>query len=609
MTRSWAGPEYNHFSGELATAYEREFERRALPLIRMIYPGAIGAPQLLSLDRAGIDLLLWSDVQPFPLVAQCKGFKPEVQELGESEVKQCLKSIEAFRKSEFKADHYVLIHNRTGKSETFRIQVQEELQQLVESGHVKRADLWDRHLFLRAVFNSMLERVRSAMLLGGFTAAEFLEHQLCEPLEHVPFRVSDLTYSPYRLEQESEVSSMHSDPAEALLDFDASNLSLLIGEAGYGKTTAALRAFVSTEHQCFYVPAATISGKVVGTKDLLAECVKLDELFAEIESSDWPTAQRLVRPVVEYIFKDRTAPVVLILDGLDESVYFTRRGGLQALFNQLHQVLVPVLLTARSELWHSRQQDFAASFGESVPKGKGKLRRIRSIELLPWTTTEIENLARRYSDTLRANQRERLEELLATIRSGEYETLYGDIPRRPLFLRFILETVAEQGVRRTGRAALFYDWARMKVQRDITQPRKWGGEGRAPIGLVDESTDMAVRLSFIAMMLAAFQMSQVVDGVLELLPSCTLDEVLLSDNRLSGIGDPIGLFLNSLLAPGSVGLAHKPLEVRFAHRAYQEFFLSLFVGEHPERFEGITLPAAVREHLSDLESEGIGTKP
>jgi hypothetical protein len=80
---------------------------------------------------------------------------------------------------------------------------------------------------------------------------------------------------------------------------------------------------------------------------------------------------------------------------------------------------------------------------------------------------------------------------------------------------------------------------------------------------------------------------------------------LLSNERLKGITDPTGLFLNSLLIPVSPSLAYEPLRIRFAHRAYQEFFLALYLREHPEIIEGMEIPDSIGEHSRDLDTEGI----
>jgi len=105
-------------------------------------------------------------------------------------------------------------------------------------------------------------------------------------------------------------------------------------------------------------------------------------------------------------------------------------------------------------------------------------------------------------------------------------------------------------------------------------------------------------------MLAAQQMTNVNGVDVELLPDCSIDDVLISDEKLRGIVDPTGLFLNSLLVP-VLTRSHQSLRIRFAHRTYQEFFLALYVKENSEKFVGLNLPPAIVEHLADIENEGL----
>jgi len=607
MTKAWTDKkEFQDLSYELATAEDREFERRVLPLIHIIWPDAVVPPAMRWLDRSGIDILVWSDSDLFPLVIQCKGFKVPEEKIGKSQIDQCKDSIASFRDSGLKAETYLLIHNRTGKNAILRSTVEAEIQKLVESGQVCRAELWDRQELLSKVFNKMLELVRSSVESNRLGAQDYGEHTLYEPLEHVPFELSDLVADPNHLVSQSKPKFCLSDPAIEVLSSDRSNLILMIGEAGYGKTTVALRALACTNHLIFYVPAATIPKNVNSTMALLRHCIKPERLFDDVLNKDRQTLERLTGPIMKYLLKDEATPVILILDGLDESVYFSRRGGLQSLFNQLRDIRVPVVMTARKEFWTQRQIDFSNLFGEAGSRVKGVHRRIRLIELLPWEKEQIGLLARRYTDTLKdAEQREHLNRLIQIIESNEYEDYYGDIPRRPLFLKFILETVAQRGVHRTGRARLYYEWAKTKIIRDIRQPMRWGTVKRAPIISEGESADMTLRLAFHAMMLAAFRMTLRRGNTIELLPYCFMDEILLSDERLKQIIDPTGLFLNSLLVPMSAHLSHGPLQVRFGHRAYQEFLLALYLREHPGELENVILPDEVAVHIKELDNESL----
>lgn len=95
------------------------------------------------------------------------------------------------------------------------------------------------------------------------------------------------------------------------------------------------------------------------------------------------------------ILKQENAPLLLILDGLDESVFFNERGGLQRLMNMIKEdINVPVVMTARSEYWRRKEIDFATSFGIKVTKGPRKVWQVRLVELREWGEAERLELIR-----------------------------------------------------------------------------------------------------------------------------------------------------------------------------------------------------------------------
>jgi hypothetical protein len=608
MSKAWTGKsEYNKFSDELVKSQDREFEKLVLSLIRVIWPTAgFRPPEMGWIDKRGIDLLAWSDFQPYPLAVQCKGFKVPEEEIDQSQIEQCLKSITSFRESGIKVDTYLLIHNRTGKNTELRSSIEASLEKLVESGKAQRAELWDRQKLLREVFNATVQLVRSAVEKKRAGAqAYYGDYQICQPLEQVPFTKSELIADPNRLITSSKPIFRLSDPVSELLSSDGSNLVLMIGEAGYGKTTAVLRTFTFIDHLIFYIPAATIPNHVNSTTGLLRHCIRVQDLFDSPPNSDAEIFDRLFNTAIRYILKESSLPVTLLIDGLDESVYFSRRGGLQSLFNQLREIRVPVVLTARKEFWAQRQQDFTDLFGFSGKLGEKQHRRIKLIELQEWRGEQIARLAAHYKDTLTdGKKRENIENFIEVVNSNEYEDYYGDIPKRPLFLRFILETVADNGLHRTGKAKLYYEWAEAKIRRDIYRPMIWGHVGRQPIISEMESPDETLRLAFRAMMLASERMINIRGKDIELLPDCSIDSVLLTDEKLKGVFDPTGLFLNSLLVP-LLSPPHESLRVKFAHRTYQEFFLALSIRKRREYYKDYNLPAPVVEHIINMENEGL----
>jgi hypothetical protein len=603
----WSGStQYRILTAELATANGHVFERRVLPIIRLIWHDAIIPPSLRWLDQAGIDIMVWSDRQPFPLVVQCKGFEVLEEEVGPSQIHKCLASITSFKERGLKADTYLLVHNRTNKNPELRKSVGDALNDLVASGQVRRAQLWGHRELLDEAHEAVFTSINDAITRKQATAEQDYGEQLaCERIEQVPFRLSNLTIDANHLLKVTDPIFAHKDPAEEILKGKGSNILVVIGEAGYGKTTASLRTVSISNQQVIYVPASSIPTEVNSTSLLLKHCIKIGNLLDDTPPFNSELFDRIGASVIHYLFKKKTTPIVLIIDGLDESVYFSRRGGLQSVFNQVRELEVPVVFTARTEFWSQRLIDFTSMFGTARESHERHHRKVRLIELLPWENDDIALLVRRYRDAISDElSRERLQELVTLVERDEYEELYGDIPRRPLFLGFILETVAERGIQRTGRAKLYYDWMRMKIMRDITRPMRWGNMGRDRIISDTESSDSTLRLSLAAMMQAAHKMTQRVEGSLELLPNCVIDDVISSDERLKNITEPTSLFLNSLLVPIQTD-PEFPLRIRFGHRAYQEFFLSLYMKHHRSDFDGVNIPGGVAHLLADLDAEGI----
>jgi hypothetical protein len=478
---------------------------------------------------------------------------------------------------------------------------------LEESGQARQVHIWGAQKLLQEASKAIRNRCLQILLLDESKAAQFLiEPPLYSPLEEVPLRISELTFNKNRMIAESATEDVIADPTKQILQTARSNLSLVLGQAGYGKTTSALRTLADRSKKIFYLSAATLPRNVGNTDTLLKRWINLEKLFEGVLEEDLSIVEQLAGPAITYILKDEETPVILILDALDESIYFSRPGGIQQLFNQIRDARVPVILLARSEFWEGKQLDFANSYGlRSATKENKFNRKVTVIQLKDWHHDQIRALAQRYKETLIGQERSNLDGLIQIIDSGEYEAIYGDIPKRPLFLRFILDSVAAQGVMRKGRARLFYDWAELKIRRDILNPRKFGGAGRVSIVPTAEETDTTMRLAFKAMKIAAYQMTAVSERhhCLELLPSCDIEDVLLADERLKMVLDPTGLFLHSLLIP--TRSTPERLEIAFAHRTYQEFFLALYARDNASQFAGTELPKAIRDYLAAIKDDGL----
>ncbi|HBL26657.1 MAG TPA: hypothetical protein DD490_07470 [Acidobacteria bacterium] len=611
LDRSWTHKrEHQLLTKQLIGCSGAAFRAAVLPLLRAaIHESALGW-RPVEIPEIGEDHIVWRSGESTPLVTACLAFS--WPELGEQEIRKVREGIRRFAGSAIQTEHYLLLHNGESRSREAREAIAAELQGLITTSRVAHAESWDRQRLLGKAFNGMLRHARESLQKTNLSTAplEALRRQAgFVPLEEVPCGLSLLRFNQHQLCEVVPLPQELLDPATAILDPEGELLTLVTGEFGLGKTTAMARAVVRESRPILYVAGARISKETSGKKDFLQQCIDLEQLFSGFPAEDHPTLEKLARAVIEYLLQDPESQTLVIIDGLDESAFLARRGGgFQQLFNILQEIRSPIVLTLRTELWDRGAESFAAAFGKPAGHGELRNRKIRRIDLLAWGDDRIRMLILRHREAASDPAvQARLEDLAGRLERGELTRLYGDIPRRPLFLRLLLDTVMEEGLPAagTGRARLLHDWTLRKLYRDIQAPVAAGGAGRLPILSEDESEARAVEIAWEAMLEAAAAMIEPTDGGLELTADCTLDAIRRSSPELGGIGEPLGIFLNSLLlsvGPVPHGL---PLRVRFAHRAFQEFFLAWFTLVRPGRLPPGTLPEPVRDWIDQIQKEGL----
>jgi hypothetical protein len=163
----------------------------------------------------------------------------------------------------------------------------------------------------------------------------------------------------------------------------------------------------------------------------------------------------------------------------------------------------------------------------------------------------------------------------------------------------LIEYVKENGVGDISLADLFERWIDMKIRRDLVMPRTHGGPSREGISSSIKTPDLIRHYSVRCMKTAARLMTSVENGHLVLLPNCEFDQISLLELR--GHEDMTGLVLNSLLMPDTMVSQRT---VRFAHRAFQEYFLASCIKEQ-NLFTSIILPEQIEIWLRRLHAKGI----
>ncbi len=605
MTRKrWEGKSgFGALSHELAVSHGLDFQRKALPYIRAVWPEATGTPELGHWDRLGVDHLVWGSGTKLPLVVQCKGFKVLEAEVGLDQAEQCQESVDAFRRSGMKTSIYALVHNRETRSREFTDAAANAVRSLVEDGVADEAIVLDRKGLIKRAFDSVHAHLIEALVSMSLRRTEdlmALESPLAAPIEEVPITEHRIVWNRNHLMSMEPVRAFVADPARHVVAHEG-GICLVLAEFGQGKTTAVLRGSDTRAGRFVVVPAAIFSPETTSTRSLLAQCVDLDRFLDFYTDEDRGVIERIARPCLDSALAEEGLDIVLVLDGIDESVFFSRAQGLQHLFNLLEDTRVPVTVTCRTEFWNLRRDDFALPAGPLPKSARSRQRRnLKVIELTAWSGSEIVALARRFEQELAEPEKGRVGQFVSLLESRGYEALYGDIPQRPLFLRMILESIAVMGYQPSHKAQLVEDWIVAKIVRDRRLPIEKGGRGRQPILSELASQTIDLSLAFRAMTRAAIEMTQVHEASVELLPDCSLVDVLQGDLDLAAVADPTGLLLHSVLVPMDPRRPGEPPRLRFGHRALHEYFLARAAVENPGLFDGAGLPAEVEDWVSLL---------
>jgi hypothetical protein len=282
--------------GDLAVSTDRDFERLVLPLLRLFWPEMVRPPARKGFDTAGIDLVAGDDGGNFSCVVQCKGFFSQA-ELEDSHYRQIRDSIDAFYRSEFTCQKFVLLHNRSGKNRAVSEKIEKDLARLVAAGKAQETQLWDRQTFVSAVDKRLDcligQRLREeAQLRLDQIAHHFAFGNVYVPI--VPVVESCLILRRFQT-PEIEVLGRREVPiADLVLSSAKTRWTLLTGLFGSGKSTTALHAAVQSTGTVIFARCADMvfDSGTISTNSLLQRVMQSLHLFDDFDDEDRKSFER-----------------------------------------------------------------------------------------------------------------------------------------------------------------------------------------------------------------------------------------------------------------------------------------------------------------------------
>jgi hypothetical protein len=563
--KSYSTPRGKRLIAELRVLRDIVFEDRCKQILQTVYPTLTSSPARSAWDRAGIDLCLFADARDEMLLGfQCKGF--EVPDFGPSQLNQCLHSIEAFKNASFKTQKFYLIVNRIVRGAP-REQLQAALSDLVNSKCAELAELLDLEAFLELVFQEA--QTQLSQLLASSVSAFQEQHRLRmeedDYHENVPFQISgsaDLQNNPLRLVEE-RILSLVAEPN------NKRSWMFISGEFGFGKTSLALHLSETLQKHgiiTIYLPAAQFHAQALEMEHLFMWEALRVVLQDEVERDS--ERHQIFHSQLKEIFK-REKRIVLVFDGIDEHPICWRENGLLNVFGIFKMFNATCLFTVREEFLAERSGHFHAAIKGCPGAVMLQLREWPDALILEFTQTWRKTFAKDESFLHLAHFED-------AIRSGRYVEFYGDIPKRPLFLKMLLDDVAKGDLQTRNLAEIYSIYIAKKFAGDRATSTSRPVVLR-PLSLSEDYEYVCGKL-FEVMTLAAGRMYSIEEGAVRIRPRLAEHDLRECAKLVSGDAlDIPSILLNSVMVP--VGRRNRNarnghLEVAFAHTSFQEFFLA-----------------------------------
>jgi len=148
---------------------------------------------------------------------------------------------------------------------------------------------------------------------------------------------------------------------------------------------------------------------------------------------------------------------MLLIDAIDESAFWSDSARLRHLWFSIREIGLPAVVSVRSELIESRPDEF---FGDE------KIDFFERVDLTDWDTPQMLEFLAAFEHDQTAPTPPSFTRFSEMVQNGDYETKYGDIPRRPLFLQMLADDAWSGSDPEDQLFKLYGTYFRNKLKRD-----------------------------------------------------------------------------------------------------------------------------------------------
>jgi len=413
----------------LRTTSRDAFHEYFTTLLGAVMRPVAATARMGELDRMGVDSFSYeTKTGRISLAVQCKGFEKPTFE--DDQLEQCIGSIKKFNRMPASVDAYWIVINRAITRRHQREEIELHLQALVANGKANSYKLID----LSRILPELQEHAVRLLKEWAAHGRESLMHDYAERLQIVPY-IAEVPVTcekprsnPSRFAFETFTSYLAAVPPGSAGAKRKAPRMLLYSGFGFGKTSTlheVARLCAEAGLNPLYIPAAFLPREAfVRTADVVT--VALDLLQPDnVDLSD--SARDLLRDTLRRDLAN-AKDWLLLIDGIDENEFALGAGALTTLWNGIRDLGLPAIVSVREELFDLRREDFLRDPLGRVRGGAF----FQTMQLTDWTPDLLTRFLDDYPSRDRAHAQFAVFERV--IRAGHFDQVYGDIPKRPLFL-------------------------------------------------------------------------------------------------------------------------------------------------------------------------------
>lgn len=467
------GPKWTALLADLSVCFGREFEAICERVLRPAWPGVRQVPPMSPLDEAGVDLVSFDRFGNVELAFQCKTTR-RIPVPIDWLVGQMRADVDKLLRSGLDLRTFVYAINATGITPGDWAELRQLLTPLSAGRHGLSYHVVSPAELVELAWNKTKERIDKDIQIQtvtqhiGALQTVFAETQV---IPRVPARVTtigleDAAGAVTRDERTDEYFDLHDLSAPE----GEGRVTLLTGMFGAGKSTAVGCLVTGSQGSCFSLPCRELPMRwahPLSVHDVLTWLL----VFLGPSSVGPEEERQYVVEAMGDVLKDRNWRKTIIFDGLDEHRLFCTPDGFAELAGVAGRLGCNIVFTVRREFVDAELGRYESSMRRLC--AQMSLRTVTKVELQPWGIRHLVELidincepALPWKSSPDQTTVARWTELRSALLSGEAREHYGDSLDNPLLFKYLMEDVAENGIRDLNRAEVLFGHIRRKVLRD-----------------------------------------------------------------------------------------------------------------------------------------------